>query len=56
LAREEGDEAARQGQDVLGSLAQGRHRHLHHVEAVEEVLAEAARLYPLFGPRLAERW
>ncbi len=41
---EAAQEGARQRQDVLAPLAQRRHPHLHHVETVEEILAEAPRL------------
>jgi hypothetical protein len=37
--------------DVLDALAQGRHRHRHHVQAIEEILAEAPGGH--LGPQVA---
>ena len=42
-AGEVAEQPPRQGEDVLPPLPQGGHRHLHHVEAVEEVLPEPPR-------------
>ena len=44
LAGEKGQQALRQGQDILLALAQGRHDNIHHVQAIEQIFPEPAGL------------
>ena len=45
LGREAGEEMAGELGNILGALAQRRHRNRKHVQAVEQVLAEASGLH-----------